>query len=771
MKITCSLSSVVTVAACGCALAGCNPKGPLYRIDVERNAAVYERTAAAELERYLPQVVTNAFTVGGKSGVVLHVGDTSFARAHGIGAGDLRDEEWRVKSFGADVILVGGGTRGTIYAVSHFLEDQCGIHWWSEQEDHVPPAKELHFPALDAGGVPYFLERDVFVGCASKVVGSNLTRIAVLNRMNGMKSERPDYGGSFTWGPPGGVHTFDYYIPWKKLGAVHPEWFSLVSGMRKGGITRGQLCLEAPGLADEMYRKLLEYIRKGDEDADMKGLPRPHLYDLSMNDCSVPCQCEKCKAAEKKHGWSGQLVRFLNGIAEKIAKRRPDILITTLAYHYTERPPKDDTRAADNLVIRLCDTRSSMAGSILDENNQGLLRNLKGWSKCAKNIFIWDYAICYSFGKDLPNAVSFPVASERHYSDLYRTFRDCGVKGVFVEQECNHVGDFDALKYFLQAKLMEDPDANAEALTRLFMKCYYGAAERYMYDYRVDLDRLRRERNGFVTWEPGIAPYNFIENEDVVRYQAMFDRAEKAVADDPLRLMRVQHARAGLDTLVIRRAGVRVVYHGPEPAQPDVSASLARVRRYWPEWIARYGSRWAVGSPSDRNVMSVTNDIPTEALERLPAPPEFRNRRFYDFYPWDMTGGTLVDDAESPSGKARMLVADVDPNNHYGLPFIVGFHNLTGIGINGVKGLSKPAGKGYHWYKFQTGVMPPSEWVYMTRAWSFSLRKGLSRLAGKTLETWVSLKFEGPRYFPKDPSENGKESVIRLGRLIFAEPE
>ena len=158
---------VTTFALCGLLLAGCGPKGPLYEARTEADASVWERTAARELTNYLARIVTDRFTVGGEAGVVFHVGDTAFARQHGIAAKDLKDDEWRVKSFGKDIVLVGGGTRGTIYAVSHFLEDSLDVHWWSATEEHVPAAKTVDLPALDDGGTPAFLHRYIYEAVAA----------------------------------------------------------------------------------------------------------------------------------------------------------------------------------------------------------------------------------------------------------------------------------------------------------------------------------------------------------------------------------------------------------------------------------------------------------------------------------------------------------------------------------------------------------------------------------------------------------------------------
>ena len=69
---------------------------------------------------------TISTSVGGNTNVVFHVGDDAFAVTHGMKSSAFAEEEWAIKSFDGDVVLNGGG-RGVFYAVSHFLEDECGV--------------------------------------------------------------------------------------------------------------------------------------------------------------------------------------------------------------------------------------------------------------------------------------------------------------------------------------------------------------------------------------------------------------------------------------------------------------------------------------------------------------------------------------------------------------------------------------------------------------------------------------------------------------------
>src|SRR5260221_700608 len=43
----------------------------------------------------------------------------------------LGPEEIVIKTKGNRLLLAGGRPRGTLYAVSRFLQDQCGVRWWT----------------------------------------------------------------------------------------------------------------------------------------------------------------------------------------------------------------------------------------------------------------------------------------------------------------------------------------------------------------------------------------------------------------------------------------------------------------------------------------------------------------------------------------------------------------------------------------------------------------------------------------------------------------
>ena len=78
----------------------------------------------------LERITGGEFTIqkenAGSTPSAIYVGDTAFARRAGVDASTLPSEAWRIKTRDGRLILAGGGTRGTLYATYHFLEDVAG---------------------------------------------------------------------------------------------------------------------------------------------------------------------------------------------------------------------------------------------------------------------------------------------------------------------------------------------------------------------------------------------------------------------------------------------------------------------------------------------------------------------------------------------------------------------------------------------------------------------------------------------------------------------
>ena len=568
----------------------------------------FEAKAREELSRHLRNTQVK---IGGEA-AVFHVGDVEFAAKKGILASSLADGEWVVRSFGPHVVLVGGGTHGTLYAVWHFLEDACGAKWFSLAESSLPPSGELSLGPLDMRGRPAFRLRDVSPAVNSAESALLGARHRLTSVRGGQSPMGPELGGGFAYGPPHHCHTFDHYIPASEFLAAHPEWFSYSKRAKRrvGGQGEGQLCLMNAGLRAEMKRRVLAMIRKSRLAASAAGRPPPTVYDVSENDNWNYCECDDCLAATEKWGLSGLLLDFVNEIGAAVKDEFPEVFINTFAYHGTEEPPKGGKTAAENVIVRLCDTKSNQAAAHGEPGNERFLRLVDAWTKTARNVSIWDYAVTFT-----PEFIGLPFPSEFHYADYIRFARERGVFGFYWQQDRPDLADFWELKYELETKLLENPDLDAAKLMADFLRAYYGAAASDMAAYRRVLDGARRRNGGVVGWFPQLDDFDWIDGSVVAEGQRLFDSAEAKVASDVTLARRVRHARSGLDRLVCLRARRDDVGETAE-----FCAARRRIRASLPDWMRLHP-----------NVTEKAVSAILEGTFGAPLPERFAGRRVSDY--------------------------------------------------------------------------------------------------------------------------------------------
>ncbi len=688
-------------------LAGCSGK---FEVRGPDEPKAWEKTAVAELDHYLERCSEDRRVTVGRCPAIFHVGDTAFARAKGLSPDSFADEEWCVKSFGRDVVLVGGGTRGTLYAVYHFLEDECGIRWWMDGDEDVPPARPLAFGALDRRGRPFFLCRDIYRTAKSD------PRTAVRNRLNGNGDARipAELGGGFEYGPTYHCHTRDKYLPFDKYGKEHPEWYALVDGERRGGQSVAQMCLTCPGLADEFLRRLEEFIAEGVAKAAARGVPAPRIYDISMNDNRRFCTCANCAAATAKFGHSGRQLYFVNAIAEKAAAKHPDLLFSTFAYYHSEPAPSNGVRAADNVVVKLCNTRQNMAAGIFDDDNRFMHDQVLAWKNFTKNLFVWEYGITFGDGK------GYPFPNEFSLLDKYRFYADNGVKGFLIEHEHPECSDMYELKFRLECKALEDPCQDADAVIDDFMSRYYGAAGEKVLEARRHIDRRRRERKAFVSWFPTLGEFNFISDDDLAELDRIFKAAEQCVKGDAKREGRVERAWSSI-------------------------ARLAEMRR-------RFGAKHP----------------PEEGVSDKP---------FFNF-PASSKGfalkdGANIDYVQDPdigdplAGGETVVCVKASGDEYYALPFELGVYDPADKRNVASRKWERPIGVGYQWYSLGRVTLPErSFYLYATRKWTVQLPISMPGMNGNTFEIKALVKFAGPKFF-KDSAEPNE---IRIARIAYAEP-
>lgn len=556
------------------------------KIVLPANATAVEKTAAEELNTYMEKITAKKLEVVTENTPVeagIYIGDTQFAFDNKVTYPEATfDEGWAIRAVKGNLVINGGRDRGVLYGVYHLLEDELGVRWWTYWEEDVPAMSQVTLAGnYKNSGKPALAWRDIHGG---KTSVSQMNVFCVRNRLNGDTANAPiEYGGEEAFGRPAHVHTFNRYFTEQDF-ETNPEWFAYVNG---GRIPNGQLCLTNEDLVREMTNRVLNSIEQSFADADATGVKRPLIYDVSPNDQEEHCNCETCFQARLKKGPSGLLLDFVNKVAKNVAQFYPEVYIETLAYMSYIDAPLDDTKPADNVLIRLCLSSRDVLHGLEHVNNMPSVNQIKDWVAITKDgqLYIWDYCVFYM------NPGVSPTVMD--YADSMKLMYELGIDGYFGEMENPIMVDFWEMKFWVCAKLMEDPNQDEDALINEFLNGYYGEAGPYLRQY---LDLMHERASAFtVHWGYGAETMSpkWIPVDVLVEAQMLMDKATVAVANDPDLLRRVRHARNALDRVYVERHE----YYAEEAAKAgieipftalDVCKRIVSVMEEQNEWRGEY---------------------------------------------------------------------------------------------------------------------------------------------------------------------------------------
>jgi len=737
-------------------------------------ATAPEKTAAAELAAYLGRVTGAAFSVVDEtkapaSGPRMFVGDTQFARDNGVEAATMGPEQWVMRTVGDSLMLAGGRPRGTLYAVYRFLEDVVGVHWWNPFEESVPEMRSLSVDRLDAKGAPVLRYRDIYM-----LYGNDSGKFAARNRLNRQGDAAIDgaYGGDMGYGPPAHVHTFYTYFPPSEYFKDHPEWFSLIHGERKA--EGSQLCLTNAELRAAFLAKLKGYIVSSRAEAEKNGRPAPQVFDVSQNDWRGMCQCDNCQAiTQAEETEAGPLLDFVNYLADEIKKDFPDVWIDTLAYMMTQKPPKT-IRPRDNVIIRLCDTDSNFTKSITAPDNEKFRDRLTEWSKIAKNLRIWDYAVTYG------PRYGLPLASVHTYQPDYQFYAEHNVEGVFTEHEYPILADMRDVKIWMMMKMLEDPYRDYQTLLCTFTDGFYGKAGEYVREYLEILEEASNKKTSYLSMGASPPQYRYLDVEFVTKASALFDKAEEAVQGDATLLRRVRFARLPLDRAILA-LWPRLSFEWSRTQGKDrVDFPLNRdavTARCNNTWCAEIDFRLP---PSEREAARAEANAETKDLTLLPAsaqlPEQFAeipSESVFDFTAdlsrnYNNVVKRVLDSDADTKITNRLELSDEDMKK-YALPMPWGLYDVAkaqGITSGAIRPEDVP-GPGYHWYKLGTSAIGPSYYLYFFWSWILQIDVESAIDADhpdRMFDLWACIKFEGPG-FPHGKPEN--KNAICVERVIL----
>jgi len=205
------------------------------------------------------------------------------------------------------------------------------------------------------------------------------------------------------------------------------------------------------------------------------------------------------------------------------------------------------------------------------------VKDVEDWGKIATDIIVWDYVIQFN------NLIS-PFPNLHVLQPNLQFFAKHHVNAMFEQGNREVGGEFASLRGYLLSKLMWNPDEDIDVLMNDFLAGYYGAASKpirqYIDEMREALLASGKPLRIFGT--PNEAAYSYLTPAYIERYEQLFDKAEKLVADSTELLERVKIARRPLVFAILEQAkktyygeqGVFAKEDGQWQARPKIRAMI-----------------------------------------------------------------------------------------------------------------------------------------------------------------------------------------------------
>lgn len=364
-------------------------KGKPPVIVTATNPTAQESLAAKELADHLGQMI--GVTIVPKSasrpkpGSIVVGLASKWSDEKGLG-----QEEVVLRTKGGSLFVLGGGPRGTIYAVNRLLHRQ-GVRWWTPWATQIPKKSKLVFPAMSVREKPTFESRDPFWFHAFD------RQWARRNASNSAHSRLTDEdGGKLVY--DGFVHTFYPLVPPEKFFKTNPEWYSMIGGVRR--VEGGQLCTTNPQLRAYLVERIKSNLRQQ---------PAARIVSLSQNDWFGACECPACSAINTAEGSpAASVLDLVNYVADQIRDEFPEVAVDTLAYQYTRKAPRT-IKPRPNVIVRLCSIECDFSKPLTDPANASFAKDVQDWSRLTNRLYIWNYGTSFDEGSKGLNSKEFEV--------------------------------------------------------------------------------------------------------------------------------------------------------------------------------------------------------------------------------------------------------------------------------------------------------------------------------------------------------------------------
>jgi len=478
-----------------------------YQIIIPMQASPIEKQAASMLQQYLSKLSIKAVPIAEESKSPIkngiYLGQTEYAKTLQINFSQLMETGFITKTAGNNIIIAGGAKKGLLFGAYDLLEN-LGFRKFAPETTLIPKTTTFNPTKTEIIAEPQIKYRT-----------TSYSEMADQEYSDWHKLSSRDDWGLF-------VHTFNTLVPQQEYAKTHPEYYSLINGKRQPGT---QLCLSNPEVLSVLVTSLKNKIQQN---------PAATYWSVSQDDNDRYCQCDGCSALNEKYGRvpSGSIIYFVN----QVAREFPDKIISTLAYWYTRKAPKN-IEIEPNVNIMLCNIESARQAPVF-VTDPAFSNDLRNWGALSKDILIWDYNIQFT------NYVS-PFPNLFTLKPNIKFYTENQVNALFMQANNEPAAEMALLRSYLICKLMWNPDADDQAIIDEFLNGYFGAAAPFINQYIRSMQKSLVESGMVLSifGDPIHAKNAYLSAEMMKQYKQLFDKAEQAAISDPELLNRVKTAR------------------------------------------------------------------------------------------------------------------------------------------------------------------------------------------------------------------------------------
>lgn len=691
------------------------------------------------------------------------------------------EEESVVLEKEGSLCLFGRDELGSLWAVYDFCEDSLGYRWYLDRLEDKGGEKVVKTDVVRWNGVatrrqPAFRGRRNIHNGVRPPWGSWLYRVR--NRDNAAVAHVcPDYRSKLQVWTRG--HGFNIYLPPGKIGAdlvwaipkgvkleednfkKHPEWFSLMKdGTRNGD---HQMCLSNPGCRRALLAAICEYMR-----VCGKG-----VYMVGENDARFGryCHCDGCIALERKYNTTGgPMWDFIIEACREVKRRFGDgFYLTSLAYdglEQTEKAP-DNAVFPDNFIVDIAYIHMpDRSIKQLPDRRAPEGEMVNYWQNTLKWCSITAHQSYWFYGTENPCMVY------RRMADEIRDLREADIESVGA---CGTGGgyEFCDLTRYLYYRLIFDPRCDVRRELEEACAFKYGAAAPVILAYIDELENtfiaFRKTCPNGRIFETNHQYLNlgFVPGRKLVEWRNLLDRATKLVADSPFHAANVRFARIGLDLMSVFYAD-RIARDAPEYHFDRAMAEaegIAIAREYGATYVPDNQVNEALDMlEKASNEMAYYGELKNESL-----PPELTAvyqpqfvTRILPYKRKKMRSGKFTSEPD-PKAACGYAIADVIPDKDdlsQGVSCYI-WNKSRGSQLPlGTIPLSAFKKDRYVLYRAGTTTIPPDSTIIIDELWvsplaiSYLNRCHNPSAPQRKFDIWLSMKAEGPKFFPGDARAN-----------------